>query len=386
MRVFVYRFWTGHPRLHPRTCHRRYRAIAFDDVHVFSPTFLLNFPYGITQQEFPEHRVSSGFDLTTLGFSPSLTKLIAGTPALPNIQIGSLTQISQSESGDGAASSLVHTFVGNFTSMRGNHSLRFGPEFRLYRVFSDRHSADNAPVLNFNNLWGKGPNNTSAAPPVGGELVSLLLGIPGGNMTRSGSFAIQDKYFGAYLQDDWKVNRKLTVNLGLRIEHESPVTERYNRSVLGFAANTANPIAAAAMANYARSAQVPEVPLSAFKVNGGVTFAGDNNRDFWSGMGVTWLPRVGLAYQITDKTVLRAGYGIFYGSIGSFKTSANLLGFSQSTPIEATNDNGLTFKATLANPLPNGLLAPLGAGAGMTTGLNQNITYFSADRKQPYAQ
>jgi hypothetical protein len=363
------------------------RAIALDEVHVFSPTFLFNFRYGITQQEFPERRVSKGFDLTTLGFSPSLMNLIpAGQSTIPNVQIGSLTQLSQSESGDGAASSLVHTFVGNFTWVHGNHNLRFGPEFRLYRVFSDRHSADNSPILQFSNTWGKGPLNTSTAPPVGGELVSALLGIPGGSMTRSGSFAIQDKYYGAYIQDDWKVNRKLTVNLGLRIEHESPVSERFNRSVLGFLGNTPNPIAAAATANYAKSAQVPEVPLSAFKVNGGVTFAGDNNRDFWSGMGVTWLPRIGLAYQITPKTVLRAGYGIFYGSIGSFKTSANLMGFSQSTPIEASSDNGLTFKTTLANPLPNGLLQPLGAAGGMTTGLNQTVTFFAANRKQPYAQ
>ena len=172
------------------------RAIAFDDVHVFNPTFLLNFRYGVTQQEFPERRVSTGFDLTSLGFSPTLTSLIpAGQSAIPNVRIGSLTQLSQSESGDGVASSLVHTFVGNFTWIRGNHTLRFGPEFRLYRVFSDRHSSDNAPILDFSNLWGKGPNNTSSAPPVGGELVSVLLGIPGGSMTRSGSFAIQDKYF-----------------------------------------------------------------------------------------------------------------------------------------------------------------------------------------------
>src|SRR5439155_22821650 len=134
------------------------------------------------------------------------------------------------EAGDGVASSLVQTFVGNFTWIRGNHSLRFGPEFRLYRVFTDRPAADDAPVLNFSNLWGKGPNNTSSAPPVGGELVSVLLGIPGGNMTRSGSFAIQDRYYGVYIQDDWKITRKLTVNVGLRAEHESPVTERFDRS------------------------------------------------------------------------------------------------------------------------------------------------------------
>jgi hypothetical protein len=363
------------------------RAIAFDDVHVFTPTFLLNFRYGITQQEFPERRVSQGYDLASLGFSPALLGLIpAGQQTLPNIQIGSLTQISPSESGDGLAASLVHTFVGNFTSIRGNHSLRFGPEFRLYRVFSDRHSSDNAPNLNFSDLWGRGPNNTSPVPPVGAQMVSVLLGIPGGNMTRSGSFAIQDKYFGAYIQDDWKVSRKLTLNLGLRVEHESPVTERFNRSVTQFLPDTANPIAAAAIAKYAAGPQFPEVPVSAFRVNGGVTFAGDQNRNFWSGMGLTWLPRIGLAYQVTDKTVIRAGYGIFYGSIGSFKTGAILQGFSQSTPIEPTNDNGLSFKATLANPLPNGLIAPLGPAGGMRTGLNQTVTFFANDRKQPYAQ
>ena len=74
-----------------------------------------------------------------------------------------------------------------------------------------------------------------------------------------------------------------------------------------------------------------------------------------------WLPRIGLAYQATRSTVVRSGYGIFYGSLGSFKTTANLAGFSQTTPIQPTQDNGQTFKATLANPFPNGLIAPLGA-------------------------
>src|SRR5262245_32831978 len=363
------------------------RAIAFDDVHVFSPTFLLNFRYGVTQQEFPERRVSTGFDLTTLGFSQNLARLIpAGQAAIPQVSIGSLSGLSPSESGDGVASSLVHTFVGNFNWTKGNHNVRFGPEFRLYRVFSDRHSGDNSPILSFSNLWARGPNNLSAAPPVGAELAAALLGIPGGSMTRSGSFAIQDKYFGAYIQDDWKFSRKLTVNLGLRIEKESPVTERFNRSATRFLADQANPIAAAAIANYARGTQVPEVPPAAFKVNGGLGFASASDRNFWDGMGVTFLPRIGLAYQLSEKTVVRAGYGIFYGSIGSFKSSALLNGFSISTPIEASNDNGLTFKTSLADPLPNGLLTPLGAASGLKTNLNSNITFFAPERVQPYAQ
>lgn len=363
------------------------RAIAFDDVHVFSPGFLLNFRYGATQQEFPERRVSKGFDLASLGFSQNLLKLIpAGQSAIPNTSIGSLTTLSASESGDGAASSIVHTWVGNFTWLKGNHNIRFGPEFRLYRVFSDRHSADNTPVLNFSATWGLGPFNNSPAPPVGAEMLSALLGIPGGSMSRSGSFAEQDKYFALYIQDDWKISRKLTLNLGLRAEHESPVTERFDRSATWFLAGQANPIAAAAIANYGR-APIPEVSASSFQVNGGLGFAGGKNpRNYWDGQKVTWLPRIGLAYQLTNKLVLRAGYGVFYGSVGSFKTAANLAGFTRSTPIEATNDNGLTFKTKLADPLPTGLLSPLGATGGMETNLGQAINYFATNRVQPYAQ
>src|SRR5205814_1314006 len=222
-------------------------------------------------------------------------------------------------SGDGTAASLSHTFTGNFTWIEGNHSVRFGPELRLYRVFSDRHSGDDAPIFNFSSTWGKGPIETSTAPPVGAELVSLLLGIPGGNATRSGSFAQQDRYAAVYLQDDWKIRRKLTLNLGLRVEHESPVTERYNRSATWFLGGAVNPIAAQAIANYAKN-PIPELPFANFKVNGGLTFAGVNGnpRNFWDGQLLDWMPRIGLAWQLTPKTVIRTGYGIFYGTIGSF--------------------------------------------------------------------
>jgi hypothetical protein len=361
------------------------RGISFDEVHMFSASLVLNFRYGFSQQEFPEHRVSQGL-LPSIGFTGATAGLFPSNGPLPAISAAPLTNLSGSESGDGLASTLSHTFVGHYTWMKGNHNLRFGPDFRVYRVFSDRHSNDNSPSLSFNNLWGKGPNELSTAPPVGGELVALLLGIPGGSATRSGSFAQQDQYLGMYVQDDWKLTRKLTVNLGLRIEHESPVTERFDRSATWFLGDQANPIAARAIANYARS-PIPEIATANFKVNGGLTFAGNGNpRAFWNGQALGWMPRVGIAYQATPKTVARIGYGIFYGSIGSFKTGSNLAGFSQSTPIEATNDNGLTFKATLSNPLPNGLIAPLGAKGGLETNLGQNISFFARDRKQPYAQ
>jgi hypothetical protein len=361
------------------------RGIALDEVHMFSATFLLNFRYGLAQQIFPERRVSQGFDLSSLGFAPAFTSLFPKESAVPNVRLGSMTALSGSESGDGSASSMVHSFTGNFTKIKGSHTLKFGPEFRLYRVFLDRRSAATSPILNFSSEWGRGPLNTSAPPPVGAEFVSLLLGIPGGEAQRTGSFATQDKYFAAYFQDDWKVSQKLTLNLGLRLEWESPVTERFNRSVTQFDAGVANPIAAQAIANYARN-PIPEIPASAFRANGGLLFAGDGNRSFWNSAGMMWLPRIGLAYQANSKTVIRAGYGIFYGSLGAFKSTANLAGFSQTTPVIPTQNNGLTFIANLQNPLPNGLIAPLGAGGGLQTNLGQNISFFPRDRQMPYAQ
>ncbi|HWR49625.1 MAG TPA: carboxypeptidase-like regulatory domain-containing protein [Bryobacteraceae bacterium] len=368
---------------------RTNRGIALDDVHMFTPTFLLNFRYGLSQQDFPQRRTSAGFDLASLGFSPNLVGLIDPSVAtIPRTAVGSLTTLSQWEgNGDGITSSISHSFVGNFTWMRGNHNLRFGTEFTVFREFQNRYPQSASPDLNFNNVWGRGPLDSDAAPTVGGELTALLLGIPGGSMVQSASYAEQDKYLGFYIQDDFKISRKLTLNLGLRMEHESPITERFNRAVTQWDAVSSNPIEAAAIAKYALK-PMPELPVSAFSVKGGVTFAGvgGNPREYWSGSALNLMPRLGLAYQVTPKTVLRGGFGIFFGSNGILSTNSVQNGFSRSTTISPSPDSGLTFTANLANPLPTGLLPVLGAAGGLETTLNQNVTVFAKERQSPYAQ
>ena len=364
------------------------RGIALDDVHMFSPSLILNFRYGLAQQEFPERRVSRGFDLASLGFAPEMVALVDKSLAtIPRTAAGSLTTISNWESGDGVTSSISHTFVGNFTWMKGSHNIRFGPEYTIFREFRNRFPTDVSPDFSFSSLWGRGPLDNSPAPPVGAEFISLLAGIPNGSMNRSGSYAEQDKYLGLYIQDDWKVSEKLTLNLGLRVENESPITERFDRSVTQFDATSANPIERQAIANYARS-PIPELPVSQFAVKGGVTFAGvgGNTREYWSGQALTWNPRIGLAYQALPKTVVRAGYGIFYGSIGVMRTNSNQSGFTRTSPIEPSADNGLTFQASLENPFPKGLLQPLGASGGLETTLGQGTAFFHKNRRPPYAQ
>lgn len=367
---------------------RNNKGIAFDDVYVFNPTFLLNFRYGFTFQDFPERRASQGWDLTSLGLSSQLLSQLPDKQraTLPNVTLGQFTAIAPWESQDGYTASTTHSFVGNFTKMRGNHSMRFGPELRVYRESRNRYGVALSPQYNFDTTYVRA-NDTAAAPTAGGELASMLFGIPAGSMSLVDSYVEQDKYWALYFHDDWKVSRKLTLNLGLRYEYESPLTERFNRSAIHFAGTTASPLNDRARANYARN-PIPELPLAQFQVMGGLTFAGvaPNGRDYWNAQKNNFQPRFGFAYQLNPKTILRGGYGIFTASIGVNYTNTNLTGFSQATPIQASLDNGLTFRATTANPFPTGLIAPPKAANGLNTNLGQGVAFFPEARRHPYAQ
>lgn len=367
---------------------RQNEGFTLDDVYVFNPSFLLNVRYGITYANFTERRISQGFDLSSLGFSSRLTSLVDRQRAtFPNVQVGSLTQLSNWETGDGGNYSTTHSLGATFTKLRGSHSVRFGADMRVYRENQGRFPVDLSPRLAFSTTYTRGPLDNSPAPQVGGELASFLLGVPDGDMTRTATLAEQDKWFGIYVHDDWKVTSKLVLNVGVRYELETPITERFNRSVVHFAFAQPSPLDERARANYAQR-PIPELPASQFRAMGGLTFAGvgGNPRQYWKGERNNVMPRIGLAYQISSKTVFRAGYGLFFDTIGVNKNDSIQTGFSQSTPIQASLNNGLTFVATTANPFPNGLIEPLGAAGGLATNLGQSVTFFDERRKQPYVQ
>ncbi|HWQ56974.1 MAG TPA: TonB-dependent receptor [Bryobacteraceae bacterium] len=365
------------------------RGLALDDVYIINPSFLLNLRYGLAHQEWIERRASSGFDLASLGFSQRLLALIPDLKqsALPRVTVSPFEALGNWAAGDGVGTAMSHSVTANFTKLRADHNLRFGAEFRVYLQNRNQNPADISPTLTYSSSYTRGPLDNSAAPTIGGEIAAFLLGIPGGSMDRTASAAERDKYLGLYIQDDWKLTPRLTLNLGLRYEIETPITERYNRSVAQFAFDQASPIEAQAQANYARSV-IPELPLSQFRVLGGLTFAnvGGNSRNYWRGEKNNFMPRIGLAYQLFPKTVLRAGYGMFYDSLGTLNTLSIQTGFSQSTPIQPTFDSGLSFVATNADPFPTGLLRPSGAAGGLMTNIGQAISAYPAKRLHSYTQ
>jgi len=94
-----------------------------------------------------------------------------------------------------------------------------------------------------------------------------------------------------------------------------------------------------------------------------------------------------VAYLVRPKTVIRAGYAIYYKMLGlGDETSVYQQGFSQRTQLEASLDNGLTFRANIQNPFPDGLLAPPGSSAGLKTFLGNSINFFSPGRRNGYMQ
>ena len=135
-------------------------------------------------------------------------------------------------------------------------------------------------------------------------------------MDRKASFASQSTVYSLYIHDDWRVTPKLTLNLGVRYELEGPITERFNRTVRGYDFATASPLDAAAKANYALS-PIPELPASQFRLAGGLTFPGVNGqpRTLFNRDVNNFMPRLGFAYSLGSKTVIRGGYGMFYDGL-----------------------------------------------------------------------
>ncbi|MEK7403486.1 MAG: TonB-dependent receptor, partial [Acidobacteriota bacterium] len=361
-----------------------------DDVYVFNPQLLLNLRYGVTYNNQITSRFSQGFDLLSLGFPQSLlneirTKNSPAGIAFPQITVDGYTGLS--DGGGNTFKTYYHTFAGTLTRIAGDHSVRLGGEYRLMR--ENGYSYGNvAPRVDFANTWTRGPLDNSPTAPIGQGLASMLLGLPtGGQINTNASRAEQSTFSSLYIHDDWRVTRRLTLNIGLRYEYESPTTERYNRSIRGFDFQTPSPIEAQARANYAR-APIPEVSVESFRMIGGLTFAGAGGqpRGLWTADRNNLAPRFGLVYQLSAKMVLRAGYGIFYDVLGIDREDVNQGGFNQPTNLIPSLDNGLTFRATLRNPFPDGLEVPLGAAGGLRTFLGRGAGHFYERPLNPYMQ
>jgi hypothetical protein len=366
------------------------RAAVLDDVYVLSPTTVLNVRYGYNRfirldRPNPE---SWGFDLTTLGFPAAYNNAIpAEIRSFPQIN---MTGYQGTGFGNDYRPTDIHALSGTVQKTVHQHFLKTGVEFRAYREQSIPTGRDQTGTFNFDTTWTRGPLDNSPGSPggIGQSVAALLLGLPSGNslVNRNASYAEQSTSWGFFFQDDWKASSRLTLNLGLRWEFETALTERYNRSVRGMDPAVVQSFSAQAQAAYAQN-PTPEVPASQFALRGGLLFPGVGGlgRGAYDTPKRNLMPRVGLTYALTPRTVIRSGYGIFYGFLGQRRGDVVLHGFSRTTSFLPTLDN-INFIGTLSNPFPTGILEPLGSAQGPLTFVGQSVNVYHPRPLMPYMQ
>lgn len=267
----------------------------------------------------------------------------------------------------------THSLQTDVTYEMSAHSLKFGfwGEMDLINNI-DRFSGS----FGFGRGLTSGPTAATDSSTTGDSIASLLLGTAASGSTQfNADIAGSMRYYAGYFQDTWRVNPRLTLMFGVRYDIQPGATERFNR-LSYFNPDVDNPLG-------------PHVGLP---LKGGLQYASSENRRAWKTDKSDWAPRFGFAYKISDKLVMRGGFGIFYvpaSSLITFDQPGQHFGFSTNTTMLASvGGGGLIPFSLLRNPYPQGLTPPTGRSRGLETGLGEFIgqTWPTGDHPTGYKQ
>ena len=310
-----------------------YTGVA-DWLHTFNATTVFNLRVSANRYiEEARFQDGLGYDASQLGFPSALVNQLP-IKMFPRFEISDNIQLGRGSFGREVTN--VYSVQPNISMVKGPHTIRFGADIRLQQYA--RQAAGNAGLrLTFDRTFTQETFNRADVLS-GSGLASLLLGAPiGGNIDNNVFPIYMAKYYAPWFQDDWKVTRRLTLNFGFRWDANLPGVERYNRLNYDFNATTINP--ANDRINRSRL-------LNGDRIFGGLGFVTDGraavNSD-WNNVQ----PRIGFAFSMTPKTVLRGGYGRYYvNPVGAPGYPTN--GFSIQTPFVASDNSNRT---PLANSL-----------------------------------
>jgi Carboxypeptidase regulatory-like domain/TonB dependent receptor len=330
---------------------------------VFTPTFTMSVNLGGMKWVEGNDVQSHGFKASSLGL-PSFIDTYS--PQFPIIGVANyLPEGPVAGAGQGAFPRAAVSGSVDFVKVRGAHQLSFG----YMGIATDENGGRfHFTPFNFNNLFTSGPDPTAPTSGTGDSIASMVLGLPASGNTGIAISEVSRTWFhGVYLQDDWKATRKLTLNLGIRWEVQRPVTDRYNRQAW-FDYKATNPIGSAVGQTYLGEQQ----------------FASSGNRGLFNTNYKNFAPRIGFAYQLMPKLVMRGGYGVFYPP--SYRGTGPAPGFSSDTPYVASNDGGLTPANSLSTAFSGGLVPVSGSSLGGLTNVGFGVTAVSRNRKTYYDQ
>lgn len=340
---------------------RSNRAIVGDWVHIFGAGTVFNLRGGYTYfLEWSQSTDAFNFDATEF-WPASLVDQLPSKPLgglFPRIEVDDFEQLSR---GTSPNRNRNWSLQPNVSLNRGNHNIRSGLDMRWTNVFNENYNNSGGQVTFNRDFTERTLNSTNVLE--GNSFASFLLGAPDGGQVEVNPTPHYKWFFMApWIQDDWRVSNKLSVNLGFRWDINGSVTEENDMLNYAFDPTIVNPV----------SARVGQ------QVMGGIRFAGVDgapNRP-WKLDKNNYQFRVGAAYSLNEKTVLRAGYGKYFLNPTS---QGNNAGFSLSTPLIASNDGGRTPTYALSNPWPNGIQEPPGSALGPLTFLGRAPDFSNPD-------
>jgi hypothetical protein len=368
---------------------RRPKILALNNTWILNDTSVLALRFGMTR--FPDNdTLSLPFDPSTLGFSSAFINQMT-VQKFPLIRIrgydnegGTLGAINPTDRNWKSTSANAA-----YSRFLGSHTLKVGGDFR--KIGLDFFAPGNgAGFFDFDRDITS--SNGSGSALDGSAFASYLLGYPSSLSSRQSSITVSTPvniftyYYGGYVQDDWRVNSKFTLNYGVRFEHETGMAEQNNNFTVGFDTKATNALSAINIPADAVAG------IGARTVTGGLMYAGVNGNPTTQGNppSLKVSPRIGAVYSLNTNTVLRGGYGLYWAPYNYPAPSASTnnygqVGFTNNTVVPQTLVNGVPT-VSISNPFPNGVVQPLGSSLGTLSGVGGNISYVDQSSTAPRVQ
>ncbi len=354
------------------------KGFLVDFVDAVNPTTVFNARYGYTLfRVLWTSPANQGFNLASLGYPAGFVNGLQQPALFGNYDFQGYSPLGWFANVEDTG---TYSLEGSVSKTAGRHNVRVGWDIRLTHFTFINPGA--FTFTSNSDFTSTDYNNTSSQATSGDGFATFLLGTPStGNTTINANEFISSWYLAPWLQDDWKVNPRLTLNMGFRYDVLTAPVDKNNALDIGFDPNVPNAV----------QAQIPSSSIGvlpqAASLTGGLLFANVNGspRSPFPTVYHNIQPRFGFAWQPMDRLVIRGGYGLFYTN---FQTNAMIqqLGFSSNSPLVTSNNGGQTpIPNVLSNPYPAGLNQPTGSSLGTLTGIGQTLNVYNRNFKIPSA-